>query len=91
MIVNILNHANEARFVDVGDIETVRRMFIGVMNGDESLYVQYKDGKGVCFDSSNDSDRIERYLDIMYDIYNVDDDLNLLESGSFLNRNNSYC
>lgn len=87
MIVKILDYSGEARNVDVGDIEKVRRMFIAVLSGDEVLHVLYKDGTRILFDSSEE--RMISELDSIYDIYDVDTGLNMLENEWYVERTDS--
>lgn len=88
MIIKILDYAGNERQVDVGDIETIRRMFIAVLSGDEVLHVLYKDGKRILFDSSEE--RRVSELDSIYDVYDIDTGLNMFENDWYIERTSSY-
>lgn len=88
MIVKLLDYEGKEVNVDVGDIETIAKMSIKVMTGDEILTVVYKDYTVKEFDSSDC--RFSDYFDDLYPVYDAFTGLNRFNDETFINRTKSY-
>lgn len=88
MIVKLFEYREHYVLVEVGNIETIDRMIITVISGDEVLTVMYKDGTERDYDSSDC--RVMNFLDFQYEIYNDKTGVNKFNNKEFMNRTNSY-
>jgi hypothetical protein len=88
MKIKLLDFADNEVIVDVGDIETIKKMDIAVISGDEILIVSYKDDTEKQFDSCDT--RIWDFYDGRYTLYSEDEGVNLLDDEKFVNRFTSY-
>ena len=88
MVIDLLDYAGRRVLVEVGDIETIERMIISVISGDEVLTVTYKDGTEREYDSSDC--RNMNFFDFQYEIYNAETGVNKFDIEEFMNRTNTY-
>lgn len=88
MTIKLLDYKDKETLVDVGELETIGRMEIDVVSGDEILTVVYKDFTTRKFDSS--SNRMMDFPDGGYMIYNANQKENALFDPRFVNRKSSY-
>lgn len=89
MTVKLLDYRRNPVEVEVGDIETIGRMRMKILSGDEILEVIRKDFTVEKFDSYPGG-RIVGYYDGDYDVYNPAEGVNLFNEPAFMNRTSSY-
>lgn len=88
MFIKLLDYKGTKTNVDIGDLDAIAAMSIDVITGDEILTVVYKDYTVKKFDSSNT--RCMDFYDNSYEVYNINESINLLEYEKFVHRTNSY-
>lgn len=88
MKLDIFDYEGRKTTVDIGDLNDILDMHLFVLSGDEVLQVKYKNGKTIKFDSNHS--RLMGFYDNSYEIYDSDEDDNILDMPEFLNRTSSY-
>ena len=88
MKIDIFDYKGRKTTVGIGDVNDVLNIHLFVISGDEILKVTYKNHKNVTFDSNQF--RLIDFYNNNYDIYDSDEDDNILDMPEFLNRTSSY-
>ena len=89
MTVTLLDYESRPVVVEVGELESIGRMDIDILSGDEILTVIYKDYTIKKFDSCPGG-RIHGYEDGGYELYNAITGVNYFNRDAFMNRTSSY-
>ena len=84
----IRDYADNPTTVTIKDFETVVKIYIEIITGDEILHVIRKDLEEEVYDSSNS--RIMDFADGRYNIYWPDKGLNLLDNPKWFECEDSY-
>lgn len=87
MDLKLLDFESKAHNFEIGKIEDIARITIKVFTGDEIAVVIYKDYTVQMFDAGEN--RIEGYLDYVYDIYHFEDPESLIFDQKFIDRKSS--
>lgn len=88
MKLDIFDYEGRKTTVDIGDLNDVLNVHLFVISGDEVLQVKYKNSKTTTFDSNHH--RLIEFYDTNYEIYDSNEDDNILDMPEFLNRTSSY-
>lgn len=89
MKLKLMDYSDKLFEYEIGDLNTIDSIQIDVISGDEVGDVIYKDGSYKIFDTAN-SDRLEDFFDGSYVVYDINDDINLLNDLEWVNRKTSY-
>lgn len=84
MNLDLFDYRGRRVIYEIGERETIERIHITVITGDEIAAVFYKDGSKATFDSGDN--RIMNFYDDSYEIYNCESDDNLIDKEEFRNR-----
>ena len=90
MKLKLLDYKKRVKEFEIGDLESIAKIVIDVVTGDEAAYVFYKDYTKKAFDSGEH--RMGNCYDGRYEIYNFKkpNEENLLFNQQWLNRYTSY-
>lgn len=90
MEIKLLDYEGSPKTFEIGDLDTIARIFIYVISGDELARVVYKDYSICTFDSG--TSRFVDFNDGCYLIYDFtkDEKENLLNDDRWISRKSSY-
>ena len=88
MKLTLLDYQGKKKDVEIGELKDIHRITIDVISGDEVAVVLYNDYKTAKFDSSNN--RRINYPYGVYVIYDVDENVELINNEEWKNRKDSY-
>ena len=89
MILKLLDFKNRAKEFEIGELETIAKIDIEIISGDEIAHVVYKDYTTAHFDSCAGG-RIIGYPDGDYELYNCTNQVDFLHDPKWISRRTSY-
>lgn len=86
--ITIFDYEGNPTIAVLNSADSIERIEVHVLSGDEVLYIYRTDGSLSCVDSS--FKRCEEYFDYWYPLYSKHESIDLLNDDRFINRKTTY-